>query len=270
MKHLIISQEKRQHLIRRLHNHRFRIILILILYPNIVCFTPESSDSSNTVIDFMLGLGKYSNVTYDCSGHATSIRDYSYIDYGASISHNIDELKFGLRGGGFSVDGPGEHYYMPVYPYESVGTGEQSVQYVNPFIAFDHKYVELSLGLVFLTDYPWQENIRDRLINEGTIQLSWLLRIGNQRAFHFSSQYLSNVPIFSGGGMFDMGFGFGRRDSRTLTWFGFSGGPFQNIGLGLKQNIQLSKNFDILIKGRIGQIESHLEGSISAGARYNF
>ena len=70
--------------------------------------------------------------------------------------------------------------------------------------------------------------------------------------------------------MFDMGFGFGRRDSRTLTWFGLSGGPFQNVGLGLKQTIQLSKSFDILIKGRIGQIESHLEGSISAGARYNF
>jgi len=56
MKHLIISKEKRQQLIRRLHNHRFRIMMILILYPNIVCFTPEYSDSLNTVIDFMLGL----------------------------------------------------------------------------------------------------------------------------------------------------------------------------------------------------------------------
>ena len=141
MKHLIIYKEERQRLIRRLHNHRFRIILILILYPNIVCFTPELSDSSSTVIDFMLGLGKYSNVTYDCSGHATSIRDYSYIDYGGSISHNIDELKFGLRGGGFSVVGPGEYYYSSEYPYEAISNGEQSVQYVNPFIAFDHKYV---------------------------------------------------------------------------------------------------------------------------------
>jgi hypothetical protein len=270
MKSLIMSKEKRQRIIRQLHNHRFRIILIMILYPNIVYFTPESSDSSNTVIDFMLGLGKYSNVTYDCSGRATSIRDYSYIDYGGSISHKVDLLKFGVRGGGFSVDGPGEYYYMPVYPYESVGTGEQSVQYVNPFIAFDHKYVELSFGLVFLTEYPWQANIRDRLINDGTTQLSWLLRIGNRRAFHFSTHYLSNVPIFSGGGMFDMGLGIGSKKSRNITWLGLSVGPYQNAGFALKQNIQVTDNLDILIKGRIGQIESNLEGSISAGARYNF
>ena len=70
--------------------------------------------------------------------------------------------------------------------------------------------------------------------------------------------------------MFDMGVGFGSKESRNLTWVGLSGGPFQNLGLGLKQNIQLTKNFDILIKGRVGQIESNLEGSISAGARYNF
>ena len=179
MKPLIMSKEKRQRLFRRLHNHRFRIILILILYPNIVYFTPESSDSSNTVIDFILGLGKYSNVTYDCSGHATSVQNYSYIDYGGSISHKVDVFKFGARSGSFSVDGPGEYYYLSEYPYEAVSTSELSVQYVNPFIALDHKYVELSFGLVFLTEYPWQKNIRDWLINDGTTQLSWLLRIGN-------------------------------------------------------------------------------------------
>jgi len=265
-----MSGKKIKRLIQRFHNNRLRIILILMLYPNIVCFTPKSSDSSNTVIDFMLGLGKYSNVTYDCSGHATSIQNYSYIDYGGSISHKIDIFKFGLRGGGFSLDGPGEYYYTPDYPYEAVSTDKLSVQYANPFIALDHKYVELSFGLVFLTEYPWQENIRDRLINDGTTQLSWLLRLGNNRAFHFSSHYLSNVPIFSGGGMIDAGIGFGSIQSRNLTWVGLSLGPYQNVGLAIKQNIDVSQNFDIMIKGRIGQIESNLEGSISAGARINF
>ncbi len=270
MKPLIMSKEKRQRLFGCIKNYKIRIMLILFLYPNIVCFTPESSDSSNTVIDFMLGLGKYSNVTYDCSGHATSVTNYSYIDYGGSISHNVDFFKFGVRGGAFSLDGEGETYYNPEYPYDAVSTGEFSVQYVNPFIALDHKYAELSFGLVYFTKYPWQENIREWLINDGTTQLSWLLRIGNQRAFHFSSHYLSNVPIFSGGGMYDMGLGIGSKKSRNITWLGFSVGPYQNAGFALKQNIQVTDNLDILIKGRIGQIESNLEGSISAGARYNF
>ena len=270
MKPLKIPKEKRQRLIRLLHNHRFRIMLMLILYPNIVCFTPESSDSSNTVIDFLMGLGKYSNVIRSCG--TKSVTNYSYIDYGGSISHTKDNLKFGLRAGGFSFTKIDVVFESDI---NRSGLGEQSVEgsevhYINPFIAFDAKNAEISIGLLFLTQYPSNENINNKLFNDGTVQFTGILRLGNKRAFHFSSHYLSNVPIFSGGGMFDMGFGFGRRNSRTLTWVGFSLGPFENLGLGLKQNIQLSDNVDILIKGRIGSNESNLEGSISAGARYNF
>ena len=270
MKPLIISKEKRQRLIRRLHNHRFRIILILILYPNIVCFTPKSSDSSNTVIDFMLGIGKYSNVTYNCRGNATSIQNYSYIDYGASISHRIGYFKFGLRGGGFSVSGAEEYSGNYSYPVESFPLQTSSVQYVNPFVAFKDKYAELNLGVLFSTKYPIDNSKNERIIITGKVRPTGRLRLGNIQGFHFSTQLLSNVPIFSGGGAFDMGVGFGSNKSRTLTWVGLSWLPYQNAGLAFKQTIDVSENFDILIKDRIGQIESNLEGSIAAGARYNF
>jgi len=263
-------KEKRQRLIRRLHNHRFRIILILILYPNIVCFTPESSDSSSTVIDFMLGLGKYSNVTYNCKGQVSSISNYSYTDYGGSISHNINMFKFGLRGGGYSISGSDQYYNNYFYPDDSFTSGSNSVQYVNPFIAFEDKYAELSLGLLFSTENFLGNNLHSRMNIERKILPTGRLRLGNIQGFHFSTQLLSNVPIFSGGGVFDMGFGFGSNKSRTLTWLGLSWLPYQNAGLAFKQTIDVSENFDILIKGRIGQIESNLEGSISAGARYNF
>jgi hypothetical protein len=224
----------------------------------------------------MFGLGKFSNVIRSCSinSHTESITHYSYNDYGGSISHKTDNFKFGIRGGGFSINNIN---LVWVDSLDRSGLGEQTVEsgaihYINPFIAFDHKYIELSFGLLFLTEYPPYESITNKLINDGTTQFSWLIRIGNKRSFHFSSQYLSNVPLFSGGGMIDMGFGFsfGSRNSRTLSWVGLSVGPFQNTGLGLKQNIQVSKNFDILVKGRIGSNDSNLEGSISAGARYNF
>lgn len=270
MKPLIKAKENKPRIIGCLKNHKFRIILILFLYPNIVCFTPESSDSSNTVIDFMMGLGKYSNVIRNCS--TKSITNYSYTDYGGSISNTKDNLKFGLRGGGFSFTKIDVVFASDI---NRSGSGEQSVegsavQYINPFIAFDAKNAEVSFGLLFLTQYPSNKSITHYLFNDGTVQFSGVLRLGNKRAFHFSTHYLSNVPIFSGGGMIDSGFGFGRKNSRTLTWLGFSVGPFQNLGLGLKQNIQLSDNFDILIKGRIGENNSKLEGSISAGASYNF
>jgi hypothetical protein len=270
MEALIMSKEKRQQLIRRLHNHRFRIIMILILYPNIVCFTPDASDSSNTFIDFMLGLGKYSNVTYNCRGHATSIQNYSYVDYGALISHRIGYFKFGIRGGGFSLSTNQEYTDYFHYENELAPSGTHSVEYINPFIAFEDQYAELNLGVLFSTNYPFDNERNERMLINGKVRPTAKLRMGNIRAVHFSTQFLSNVPIFSGGGEFDVGVGFGSIKSRNITWLGLSWMPYQNIGLAFKQNIDVSETFEIMIKGRIGQIESTLEGSISAGARYNF
>lgn len=251
-----------------LSKRKRRILLLSLLYPNIVCFTPDSTGTSGTFVDLMLGLGKYANVTYDCEGRVTGISKYSFFDYGASVAHKIDDFKFGLRAGGYSISNPESGQYNYYYPeYDETGN---STLYFNPFVALDHKYFEINVGALFLTNYTWNENINDYFISNGKTQFTGLIRIGNSRAFHYTSQYLSNVPLLSGGGMFDMGFGFGSKESRNLTWVGLSAGPFQNIGLAVKQTIEVSDQIDILLKGRIGQIESNLEGSLSAGARYNF
>jgi hypothetical protein len=268
MKTIISTKEKHKRLLNWLLTNKTRILLISFLYPNIVCFTPDSTGTSNTFIDLMLGLGKYANVTYDCEGRVTGISKYSYFDYGASVAHKIDDFKFGLRAGGYSINSPESDQYYYYYSYDEVAGN--SSQYFNPFFGIDHKYFELNVGALFLTDYVWAENINDYFISDGKTQFTALMRIGNSQAFHFSTQYLSNVPLLSGGGIYDMGFGFGSKESRNLTWVGLSAGPFQNAGLALRQDIEITDQFDILIKGRIGQIESNLEGSISAGARYNF
>jgi hypothetical protein len=268
MKTIISTKEKHKRLLIWLLTNKTRILLISFLYPNIVCFTPDSTGTSNTFVDLMLGLGKYANVTYDCEGRVTGVTKYSFIDYGASLSHKIDILKFGLRAGGYSINNPESEQNLYSSPYYD--DASNSSQYINPFFGIDHKYFELNVGALFLTDYVWNENINDYFISDGKTQFTALMRIGNRQAFYFSTQYLSNVPLLSGGGMYDMGFGFGSKESRNLTWLGLSAGPFQNAGLALKQDIQITDQFDLLLKGRIGEIESNLEGSISAGARYNF
>jgi hypothetical protein len=252
-------------------NYKVRIILILLLYPNIVCYTPDSTGTSSTVIDFLLGVGKYAIVTYNCEGQATSVTKYSFFDYGGSVSHNIDEFKFGVRGGGYSVNNLGSENTSSNYygDYDSYTTDDNSTQYINPFIGFENKYFDLNFGAVFLSGRNYYGNIDEYFINDGTVQPSWFMRIGNKEKFHFSTQYLSNVPLISGGGMADAGFGFGSTETRNLTWVGLSFGPFQNLGFSVKQNIQVTDNLDILIRGRIGTIESNFEGGISAGVRFN-
>jgi hypothetical protein len=251
-------------------NYKVRIILILLLYPNIVCYTPDSTGTSSTVIDFLLGIGKYANVTYNCEGQATSVTKYSFFDYGGSVNHSIDEFKFGVRGGGYSVKNLGRedtHNNYLFGDYAPYTTNDNSTQYINPFIGFENKYIAVNFGAVFLSEGKnW--NVSEIFFNDGPVQPSWLLRIGNKEKVHFSTQYLSNVPLLSGGGMADAGLGFGSTETRNLTWVGLSFGPFQNLGLSVKQNIQVTDNVDILIRGRIGTIESNFEGGISAGVSF--
>lgn len=271
MKPIISIRAKRKRLLKWFLNNKTRILLLCFLYPNIVCFTPDSTGTSNTFVDLMLGLGKYANVTYNCEGQATSVTNYTYFDYGAGITHKIDVLNLGLRSGGFTInDAHTEYTYNSYYPgdYESSG---YSTFYVNPFIGLNTKYFEFNGGVLWFSNTPdYSSNLDEYLFfYDSNMQITGDIRIGNKKAFHFTSQYLSSVTLLSGS-MFDMGFGFGSKVSRNLTWVGLSAGPFQNAGLAIKQDIEITDQFDILLKGRIGQIESNLEGSISAGARYNF
>lgn len=271
MKPIISIKEKRKRLLSWFSNNKTRILLLCFLYPNIVSFTPDSTGTSNTFVDLMLGLGKYANVTYSCKGQVTSVTNFTYLDYGAGITHKIDVLNLGLRSGGLTIkdthiESTNHSYYQ--YDYEIPG---YSTLYFNPFVGLNTKYFELNGGVLWFSNTPDYSSNLDKylILDNSNLQISGDMRIGNAQAFHFTTQYLSSVPLLSGS-MFDMGFGFGSKESRNLTWVGLSDGPFQNTGLALRQNIEITDQFDILLKGRIGQIESNLEGSISAGARYNF
>lgn len=264
----------------RLFGYLSRIILFLFIYPYLVGFSSDSTSTSGTIIDILVGTEGHSYVTYDCAGNVTGITKYSSVDYGISATHNIEAFKFGGRVGGYTVLNE-INSYTKYYEYlNPAGTNNNTALYLNPFIGVETKYFDLSFGVAIFTRdansayaSTYIPNIPGRvdeyLINEGSVQPSWVIRIGNKEKFHFSTQYLSNVPILSGGGIGDMGLGFGSTDSRNLTWVGASIGPFQNIGLSIKQTIQVSDNIDILLRGRAGVIESNFEGAISAGLRIN-
>ena len=254
-----------------LGNNKRRLILLLMLYPNIVCFTPDSTGTSSSVVDFLLGIGRYAHVTYNCEGQATSVTRYSYFDYGGSFTHNIDIFKFGARAGGYSINyiDKQSNYYNDYYYYGPYTSNAKSVQYINPFVGFETKYFDLNVGLVVLSQNSVYGHSNKYFFGESSIQPSWFLRIGNREKFHFSTEYFSNVPIFSGGGIADMGFGFGSEETRNLTWVGASLGPYQNLGVTIRQNIQVTDNMDILLRGRVGMIESEFEGGVSAGIRFN-
>jgi hypothetical protein len=263
---------------------RTGIVIIIFCYPYLVGFSTDSTTTSGTVIDLLLGAGRHAHATYDCSGNLMQLDKYYSYDYGASVYHKGEsDFKFGARGGGYKGGSLG--YSDPQITNSSL-TEEGSVQFINPFLGYDGKYFEANIGLVFFTRSLFEDdhkedinfymtsfymnskkNIIKYLFFRAKIQPSWILRIGNREKFHFSTQYLSNIPIFSGGGIMDIGFGFGSQESRNLTWIGTSAGPYEKFGLNLKQTIQLSEKTDFLFRGRAGTNENSFEGGISAGIR---
>jgi len=57
MNRCLHSKENFKRIKNWLMDYKVRIFLILLLYPNLVCFTPDSTGTSETFVDFMLGLG---------------------------------------------------------------------------------------------------------------------------------------------------------------------------------------------------------------------
>lgn len=263
----------------RVFNYKFSLILLLIVYPYLVGFSPDSTSSSNTIVDLLIGFGNHSHVSYDCAGNAIQAVNYSSIDYGISATHNIDIFEFGGRAGGYSanvsgyIDYSGVGYYDYQFPED-----DTPVYYLNPFIGIETEYFGLNVGAslfsqeanssyIYSSVGTMSGNLAKYLLWEGKIHPTWLVRMGSKDGFYFSTQYLSSVPIFSGGGIADAGLGFGSTESRNLTWIGTSFGPYQNLGLSVRQDIQLSDKFDLLLRGRAGIIEDNFEGGLSAGIR---
>ena len=132
MKSAILVRYKTMYLKNLFSCRKTHLIPLLLLYPYIVGFTTDSTGTSSTLIDFVFGMGKYAHVAYDCNGNVTSTTKYSFYDYGGSINQNFDELKFGLRGGAYSVKHLGSSFRYQYYNGESNGEWTHSSKNINP------------------------------------------------------------------------------------------------------------------------------------------
>jgi len=260
------------------------IVILIFIYPYLVGFSSDSTSTAGTVVELLLGAGRHSNVAYDCNDNPIHAINYSTEEYGISVSHHNDDFNFGVKTGGYLIDILEEKNYSGYYTnyyngYDNqVQSHRKGVFYVTPFLGGETNSFAFLAGISVFTEEAFNVNnglvmkspIGNFLIGDGSIHPAWYLRIGNRQKFYFSTQYLNNVPLFSGGGIGDIGFGFGSEVSRNLTWIGASIGPYQNMGISLKQDIQASEKFDILLRGRAGVIEDNFEGGFSAGLRILF
>ena len=225
---------------------------LLILLPYMIGFSPNPADSSSTTIGIAGGGGSYSVVSRDCSGRVLDMKDYPFTDFGISVDHKFSAFDIGIKGGIASINSAG---------------GEGTLQYVNPTIGVNTGFLGLQLGPLFTNDFGGSFFTRKGIFGERGYRYDWSydglftpqytkvyptgsLRLGFLDKWYFTTGIYDNLPIISGGGLFDMGIGFHTGDNpASRLWFGVGGLPFDGALLSGKGDFPLSDKLILNLQG---------------------
>ena len=237
------------------------LCLIVILPLAVGVETP--TDSSYTKFRVLGGGGSYASIIRDCEGNPVTKRQYSYRDFGAEISHKLKQpLTIGAKGG-YVRDG------QPIRTPTDTVSVDKRFFYINPCLSLEQEWFGLGGGILISEEHLTE--IDDQVTEERGKALypSLHLRFGTLEEVYFSTSLYENLPLYSGGGYFDLGVGLNPLPSKLHTWLGLSGGPFDNVGLASKMDVRLNQNWELNARGRYGDAEGIAEWGIAAGLTYN-
>jgi hypothetical protein len=230
-----------------------RAFILLLLLPYIVAFTPNPEDSSSTTVQLAVGKGSFTYFNRDCHG-PKNIVEVPFEDAAILIDHYEPPMRFGVKGGIIQTQ-RGEKSFFSVLPVEM-----ERVEYINPGIGLSTQYMGIDVGLISILNKEYKHP--EVILNGG-------LRIGNRDGFYFSSGYLNNVPLISGGCLYDVGFGLNLGDSRTQLWGGLGFQPDDGAMLSLKSQFPFTENLSLNVKGQYGLGEMK-EYGLSLGTTIQF
>lgn len=218
----------------------------------------DEDDTTQISIKIGAGAGSYAYVTRGCEGQVLREQDVPFKDLGFSVDCQLKSpVQVGLKAGKIW-----DEYKYAVYT-DGTGFEERANAYLNPNASLDGGWLGIGGGYFFAKrdlpkrgDRGWARRLA-----------SWHLRIGRPR-FYFSIQMLENVPLYSGGGYFNLGLG-GVAGRQIRYWVGWGmSGPYDGTGFVAKSNLRLKRNWYLDLTGRVGASEGIFERAISAGLNY--
>jgi len=211
---------------------------------------------------------------YGCDGSAYSssheIRtnvdlEEKFTDIGGGIDHQVgnSKLHLGVRGGYVfeQASVPGR---MPTNPQTGLpidinpatsSYANTSYGYVNPYLAIEGHKMGIGVGLV-ASQVPLRTQATTRVpedlnSSESGAQPSFHLRFGPRDKFYCAYRLWEGIPIYSGGGMHNVGIGFAL-GKRADVWAAYaSGGPYRTDALFLQTvihpNSSVGFNFSLRV-----------------------
>lgn len=216
----------------------------------------DSSDQEgpSTILQIAVGAGSYADVTRDCSGNVLSVKDVPYRDVGASISHQVSVVKFGVSGGATNAPRARE-FFGNKYSYSE--TPEYQT-YITPTVGLNTRYVGLDVGWLF-------PGGRAPAFGFESGMPSGKLRLGRLDGTYFSVSVADNVPVFTGGGLVDVGLGFNGWSPRSRLWLGLAGGVDDGLMFSAKGDFPVSDLFSLTCRAHVAPSESFQYGLALGG-----
>lgn len=174
--------------------------------------------------------------------------EHEYNDYGGEFDTQVNNKShIGVRGGwinetahyrGSSLDADTVSAYFGNVDFDSTIT----TSYFNPYYAFEGENVGWGIGVVFADNQLWRDEVRKygEHDNPSTFPTGHL-RVGELDKLYLKASLWEGVPIYSGGGMFNLGAGL--HPGPVELYAGWeTGGPYTDSGLLLRGSLDLGRH----------------------------
>ena len=248
---------------------RFGLYTLLVALPVAVEIPPDSTgrDRGNTRITAIGGIGTYALITRGCEGQVISSTPYDYREGAGAIEHEFPGgVAFGVRGGAVrqwnerTVAIP--KYTFPYGESTAVIRTEFDNEYIQPTVAIEEKMIGVGVGFIFA---------REPFIHQGGSSdpgPSFHLRIGRRDGVRFELNYMENLPLYSGGGYAELGFGMHPHQKVDFS-LAMSTAPFDGLGLGAEVDYRIRPNWSVLGRARLGSSGGESQSGGALGISYS-
>ncbi|NUN10729.1 MAG: hypothetical protein HUU54_16260 [Ignavibacteriaceae bacterium] len=229
-----------------------RILSIFILYPYIVGFTTDSTGTSAIELIFRVGSGSTNRYLGSCFDGYHGTLTIPHKEAAGSIAVKHDVWVAGTQAGYYETESRSLTYLDELGYVTDVHNAAKSY-YVSPFAGINLPQAEVRIGAM----YSVSEN-KNQMFPAGKCftSLTAFARIGDKRnRFFFTCSYMSNVPLISGGGIWDAGLGAvigsAQSSSSPEVWVGIFRMDNENTAIGLRYatapflNIRATASFSI-------------------------
>ena len=239
-------------------------LLCCIVFALPLGFDPSNSESRQFTFGAQGGAGRAVSILQNCAGQTVqkAVIDYEDLGLSASMRQRLDnnaDLVLGVRGGWY---GTGDTRFDQTHGRARETHG----RYLNPHVGLDYPYVGASIGII-TGSVPVSPNDLRRNSGDETMP-SFHVRFGRLDRLYIKAGVGENLPLYSGGGVVDIGLGY-QAGSSAHMFSGISGGP--SGGVGFLHQVQLGHQnapLDLLVSLRLGAYEGTSENAASLGIAY--